>query len=191
MIYESKYKKYKAKYLQLKSLIQMHQAGGSKNSTSESHNTTSESVNDSVTTLTNTTHNSCHIPGVKAEFTAKIVTKDGCGWCTKAKSLLEEKNIKYCESAPDENFEYRTVPQVWINGKHVGGYEDLEEYLGKEDSVQNLVESESDDLVSNTESEIISTEATDEIEDEESEEQESEDDEEEEEESEDEEEIED
>lgn len=58
-----------------------------------------------------------------------------CGYCLAAKRLLEKKGVAVTEVRVDqdpalrEHMERvsgrRTVPQVFIGGKHVGGYDDL------------------------------------------------------------------
>lgn len=57
---------------------------------------------------------------------ARIITKDGCPYCSKLKSQLKADGISYKEvdrSEVDE-FPYETVPQLWLDGEHVGGYTD-------------------------------------------------------------------
>jgi glutaredoxin 3 len=66
----------------------------------------------------------------------EIYTKFGCPYCARAKALLGEKGVDYEEyeinSVPgkrDEMMERsagrHTVPQVFIDGRHVGGSDDL------------------------------------------------------------------
>ena len=66
----------------------------------------------------------------------EIYTKFHCGFCHRAKKLLEDKGVAYEEyditmGGPrrDEMIERapnaRTVPQVFIGGTHVGGSDDL------------------------------------------------------------------
>ena len=66
--------------------------------------------------------------------TAKIITKETCPYCVMAKSLLKSKGYKIEEvdraNVPDEEFPFRTVPQIWINGQHIGGYTELAEKIG-------------------------------------------------------------
>ena len=67
-----------------------------------------------------------------------IYTKDYCPYCVKAKGLLERKGygaqIKEIDITHDEALQQemlaksngkRTVPQIFINGTHVGGCDDL------------------------------------------------------------------
>lgn len=65
--------------------------------------------------------------------TAKIITKADCPYCSMAKSLLKSKGWSINEvdraDVPDEQWHWKTVPQIWLNGEHVGGYVDLEEQL--------------------------------------------------------------
>ena len=65
-----------------------------------------------------------------------IYTKFGCGYCFRAKRLLDEKGVDYTEhditmGGPkrDEMMERaptaRTVPQIFIGETHVGGSDEL------------------------------------------------------------------
>ncbi|MFZ9186810.1 MAG: glutaredoxin domain-containing protein, partial [Holophagaceae bacterium] len=61
------------------------------------------------------------------ETKAKIITKSDCPYCIKAKKLLSDRGISYVEMdrANVEEFPYRTVPQIWIDNTHIGGYTEL------------------------------------------------------------------
>ncbi|HEX6992557.1 MAG TPA: glutaredoxin 3 [Gammaproteobacteria bacterium] len=58
-----------------------------------------------------------------------------CGYCSAAKRLLAEKGVEYTEidvvAEPERRVEMmersgrRTVPQIFIGTRHVGGYDDL------------------------------------------------------------------
>ena len=80
--------------------------------------------------------------------TVEIYTKASCGFCTRAKRMLEMKKVEFREipidrgGAPREEMIQRakgrtTVPQVFIDGRHVGGCDDLMalEYDGKLDAL--------------------------------------------------------
>ncbi|MGW9231463.1 glutaredoxin 3 [Pseudorhizobium sp. NPDC055634] len=65
-----------------------------------------------------------------------IYTRQGCGYCSRAKSLLQSKGISFTEHdatfSPDLRQEMiqkangsSTFPQIFIDGKHVGGCDDL------------------------------------------------------------------
>ncbi|TYK66079.1 glutathione peroxidase [Colwellia echini] len=63
-----------------------------------------------------------------------IFTKHGCSHCTKAKALLAEKGIQYEELVLGENTTISamravsgrdTTPQIFIDGKHIGGNDEL------------------------------------------------------------------
>lgn len=67
-----------------------------------------------------------------------IYTSSACPYCIQAKKLLEAKNVSYNEKLVDTNPEYiaeamkrsggrRTVPQIFINDTHVGGYDEMAE----------------------------------------------------------------
>lgn len=68
-----------------------------------------------------------------------IFTKPGCPFCAKAKSALTEKGLRFEEieigsaavsmATVEAVTGQKTVPQVFVNGKHIGGSEELEKYL--------------------------------------------------------------
>ncbi|MEL0239231.1 MAG: glutaredoxin domain-containing protein [Candidatus Actinomarina sp.] len=69
-----------------------------------------------------------------------IYTKDNCIWCDRAKILLDSKKISYNEidlSDDSERLKFyekigdnvKTVPQVFINDKRIGGFQDLKVFL--------------------------------------------------------------
>jgi glutaredoxin-like protein len=67
-----------------------------------------------------------------------IFTKPGCGFCTRAKALLDEYGLTYEEIVLGTDASIvglkaisggDTAPQVFIDGDHVGGSEDLKHYL--------------------------------------------------------------
>ena len=66
----------------------------------------------------------------------EIYTSPTCGYCSRAKRLLEKKNAPFSEidiSRDDDKRNEmverangrRTVPQIFINDRHVGGCDDL------------------------------------------------------------------
>jgi glutaredoxin-like protein len=69
-----------------------------------------------------------------------LFTRDGCPFCAKAKSLLDGRGLQYSEIKLHRDVSIHamrgvtgkhTVPQVYFEGKHIGGSEDLEAYLAK------------------------------------------------------------
>jgi glutaredoxin 3 len=64
-----------------------------------------------------------------------IYTRDYCPYCHKAKALLDKKGASYTEidleKHPEKQPEMVTkagrtsVPQIFIDGKHIGGCDDL------------------------------------------------------------------
>jgi glutaredoxin 3 len=78
----------------------------------------------------------------------EIYTQPWCPYCMRAISLLERKGAEYKEiSAPNGTRERmqaversggrRTVPQIFIDGRHIGGCDDLValEQAGKLDAL--------------------------------------------------------
>jgi len=68
----------------------------------------------------------------------EIYTKFGCPYCFRATRLLDEKGVAYEEydinTVPGKRAEMldrapgrTTVPQIFIDGRHVGGSDDLAE----------------------------------------------------------------
>lgn len=55
---------------------------------------------------------------------AKIISKANCPFCTKLKAQLKADGISFHEidRSVVEEFPYKTVPQLWLDGKHIGGY---------------------------------------------------------------------
>tara|TARA_B100000927_G_scaffold50735_1_gene37531 strand:+ start:1610 stop:1837 length:228 start_codon:yes stop_codon:yes gene_type:complete len=70
----------------------------------------------------------------------EIYTKDLCIWCDRAKGLLNAHSIDFNEIDLSENDKrakfyenignnVKTVPQIFIDGQRIGGYQDLRAWL--------------------------------------------------------------
>ena len=79
-------------------------------------------------------------PKAKKPDQVAILTREGCGFCAKAKALLKELGYAYSEVKLDHSDRSRvvgaitgrgTVPQVFVNGKHIGGLEELQRWAKK------------------------------------------------------------
>jgi glutaredoxin 3 len=86
-----------------------------------------------------------------------IFSKVNCIYCTKAKSALNQLKLTYHsieldknEQCPNENCanlsqrlilqtRIRTVPQIFINGKFIGGFTDLDNLI-KKDELKNYLD---------------------------------------------------
>ena len=65
----------------------------------------------------------------------EVYSTQNCPYCVRAKTLLQSKNLNYKEIDVSDDVEslqkmmklsgLRTVPQIFINDKSVGGYEEL------------------------------------------------------------------
>lgn len=66
----------------------------------------------------------------------EIYSGDYCPYCTRAKTLLKQRNLAFIEynvqTQPEKRDEMntrsdgsRTIPQIFINNHHVGGCDDL------------------------------------------------------------------
>lgn len=67
----------------------------------------------------------------------EIYTKDLCAYCEHAKQLLQQKGVDFTEIRVDLDADKlkqmlarssgaRTLPQIFINGEHVGGFKELQ-----------------------------------------------------------------
>ena len=80
----------------------------------------------------------------------EIYTTPWCGYCARAKSLLERKGVAYEEidvsNSPDERDHMversggrRTVPQIFVDGRHLGDSDEMAalDRAGKLDALLN------------------------------------------------------
>lgn len=67
-----------------------------------------------------------------------IYGRKNCNWCSKAEILLESlgKDYRYIDINKDERSRaylqaegHNTVPQIYANGSHIGGYIELEKMM--------------------------------------------------------------
>ena len=83
----------------------------------------------------------------------EIYTSPFCGFCYRAKSLLNDKGVDYIEvdiiSQPKRHSEMieragglQTVPQIFIDNQHIGGCDELYELEAKDklDSILDVKE---------------------------------------------------
>lgn len=67
----------------------------------------------------------------------EITSGENCRYCTAAKERLDAMNLPWRENlldAPEKKHAFieagfKTVPQIWHNGNHIGGYTELIKYL--------------------------------------------------------------
>jgi len=73
-----------------------------------------------------------------------ILGRPGCSWCRKARQLCNRKKIPYTykdlDHASNRDLKHwmevenlNTVPQIFIDGTHLGGFEVLEKHLSSSD----------------------------------------------------------
>ncbi len=82
-------------------------------------------------------------------FKVTIYTADHCPYCVRAKSLLQRKQIQFeeIEIVNDEIRDAmiiksggkRSVPQIFIGEKHIGGYDELYE-LDRQKKLDDLLQ---------------------------------------------------
>lgn len=77
-------------------------------------------------------------PKSKKPASISLVTKPGCPHCARAKRLLSDRNLPYEEIILGQSATatslfalsgQSTTPQVFIDGKHIGGADDLEKHF--------------------------------------------------------------
>ncbi len=66
----------------------------------------------------------------------EVFSGPNCNYCKRAKELLDQKGVAYTDldiSTPEHRDEFirrlpraRAIPQIFFNGEHIGGCEDLE-----------------------------------------------------------------
>lgn len=81
-----------------------------------------------------------------------------CPYCVRAKSLLQRKGVEFREIKVDrdmammrqmmEKSQRRTVPQIFIDDYHVGGYDDMAELdaAGKLDELLGIPPQDTDEI---------------------------------------------
>ena len=80
-----------------------------------------------------------------------VYTSDWCPYCRRAKDLLTRKNLVFSEINVEDEPRFReemiarsnrrTVPQIFIGDKHVGGCDDLME-LERSGELDRLIQGE-------------------------------------------------
>ncbi|MHB8743993.1 MAG: redoxin family protein, partial [Sulfuricaulis sp.] len=79
-------------------------------------------------------------PNAKKPDQVAIFTRDGCQYCAKAKALLTELGYAYAEIPLAHTLRsqvigaitgQKSVPQVFVNGQHIGGHEELARWAKK------------------------------------------------------------
>ena len=68
----------------------------------------------------------------------KVITRSDCAYCTLACELLKTKGLEFSITSIEKDrwvldlFKkagIKTVPQIWCDGEHIGGYTELKENL--------------------------------------------------------------
>ncbi|MGD2138585.1 MAG: glutaredoxin domain-containing protein, partial [Gammaproteobacteria bacterium] len=80
-------------------------------------------------------------PNAARPLDVTVFSREGCPYCTRAKGLLHDAGITFEELVLNRDFSESTiravsgmssVPQVFVNGDHIGGSEDLEAWLKRQ-----------------------------------------------------------
>jgi glutaredoxin-like protein len=79
-------------------------------------------------------------PNAKKPDQVAILTREGCSFCARAKAMLSEAGFDYAEIPLPHTIRTKavgaisgaqTVPQVFVNGKRIGGSEELQAFLAQ------------------------------------------------------------
>lgn len=79
----------------------------------------------------------------------EMYTREDCVFCMKAKDVIKnnpdmgfrlteydiEKHPAHKDTLKERLPDVKTIPQIWIAGKHIGGYEDLVDYIDETTSL--------------------------------------------------------
>jgi glutaredoxin-like protein len=77
-------------------------------------------------------------PNAGKPLDVTVMSRDGCPYCVRAKEALRNAGIDYEELVLNRDYTDRSlraiaanasVPQVFVNGNHIGGCESLEAWL--------------------------------------------------------------
>ena len=83
----------------------------------------------------------CVAPHAAKPLDVTVFSREGCPYCVRSRPLLRDAGIAVEELVLNRDFSEvtiravsgrSTVPQVFINGRHIGGSEELEAYLARE-----------------------------------------------------------
>jgi glutaredoxin-like protein len=75
-----------------------------------------------------------------------VFTREGCGFCVRAKGLLNDAGIEFEELLLNRDYTDQTLravsasityPQVFIDGEHIGGSDELAEWLEQGNATRN------------------------------------------------------
>ncbi len=79
-------------------------------------------------------------PAAQVPLDVVVFSRDGCGFCTRAKSMLREHGIAFDELRLNKDYRgttlravsgSSTVPQVFVNGEYIGDSEGLASWLAR------------------------------------------------------------
>jgi glutaredoxin-like protein len=80
-------------------------------------------------------------PGVNAPMNVTVFTREGCPFCVRAKGMLHDAGIDFEELVLNRDYSESTiraisgkttVPQVFVDGKRIGGAEELTAWFGSD-----------------------------------------------------------
>jgi glutaredoxin-like protein len=85
-------------------------------------------------------------PNATKPHDVTVFSRPGCPFCAKAKGLLRDAGIEFEELVLNKDYTDRTLravadatsyPQVFVDGKHVGGADDLEAWLTETGAIES------------------------------------------------------
>lgn len=90
-----------------------------------------------------------------SQYKNLVITQPNCPYCVKAKALLDERGTEYTTLSLGSDLEktemidyvetvanirVNTVPQIFLEGKYIGGHDDLVAYLERQSEAEDLAD---------------------------------------------------
>lgn len=90
-----------------------------------------------------------------SQYKNLVITQPNCPYCVKAKALLDDRGTEYTTLSLGSDLEktemvdyveavanirVNTVPQIFLEGKYIGGHDDLVAYLDRQSEAADLTD---------------------------------------------------
>ena len=90
-----------------------------------------------------------------SQYKNLVITQPNCPYCVKAKALLDDRGTEYTTLSLGSDLEktemvdyvetvanirVNTVPQIFLEGKYIGGHDDLVAYLERQSEAEDFAD---------------------------------------------------
>ncbi|MCG7498790.1 glutaredoxin [Vibrio sp. Of7-15] len=90
-----------------------------------------------------------------SQYKNLVITQPNCPYCVKAKALLDDRGTEYTTLSLGSDLEktemvdyvetvanirVNTVPQIFLEGKYIGGHDDLVAYLERQREAEDFAD---------------------------------------------------